>query len=271
MFFPWNIVILGCGQLGSNLKKQLEVEKYRVLGIRRTPVNCDPTWLSLDLEKPEAWDRLADIPLADQAIFVVILTPDERTKKAYRKRYLGVSKYLHQFVSASQRQHCVIWVSSTVVFGQCQVGRLDESVTIEPDHWRGHLLAKAEEQILQAEAWTTVIRFSGLYNTQSLLRLKNAEIRRQIIPETISNRLHREDATSWLRELVIGYLNGKILPSVIHGVDEGSVPYRQLFESLDGQRSKLEHTFDGRVIATQYRDLMPELRYPNFLSLINLP
>ena len=271
VFFPWDIVILGCGQLGSNLKKQLEAEKYRVLGIRRNPVNYDLTWLSLDLEKPESWSQLADIPLTRQVVFVVILTPDERTKEAYRKRYLCVSKYLRQFVSVSHRQHRVIWVSSTVVFGQCQIGRLDESVAIESDHWRGHLLAKAEKQILRAEARTTVIRFSGLYDMQSLLRLKYAEMRSQIIPETISNRLHREDATSWLRELVIGYLNDKALPSLIHGVDEGSVPYRQLFESLDGQRSKLDHIFDGRVIATQYRHLMPELRYPNFLSLINLP
>ena len=35
---PWDIVILGCGRLGGNLKTELEAEKLQVLGVRRTPM-----------------------------------------------------------------------------------------------------------------------------------------------------------------------------------------------------------------------------------------
>ena len=271
MFFPWDVVILGCGQLGSNLKTQLEAEKYRVLAVKRTPVDYDPTWVSLDLDEPEAWDLLADIPLAKKAVLVAILTPDERTKDAYRRRYFGVSAYLHKFASSPLRQHPVVWVSSTAVFGQHQTGRLDESVAIEPDHWRGYLLAQAEKQIEETEALTTVIRFAGLYNAQSLHRLKDPAVRRRISPESISNRLHREDAVTWLLGLVLSYLNRTMVPKLIHAVDQGSVPYRQIFELLDGQRSKLEMPCDGRIIATKYRRLMPELKYPSYISLFNSP
>ena len=271
MFFPWDIVILGCGQLGSNLKTQLEVEKYRVLGIRRTPVDDDPTWMSLDLDHPEAWNRLTDLPLAKHTVLVAIVTPDERNKEAYQMRYFGVSEYLRQFASSPERNHSVVWVSSTAVFGRHQVGRLDESVRIEPDHWRGDLLAQAERQIMASDALTTVIRFAGLYTLERLLQLKDPAVRSQINPETISNRLHRDDAVSWLMELVLGYLNRKTVPGLIHAVDQGSVPYRQIFELLDGRSTKFKPTFDGRVIDTQYRDLMPELRYPDCASIFNSP
>ena len=186
-------------------------------------------------------------------------------------RYCGVSEYLRQFVSSSERHHSVVWVSSTAVFGGHQIGRLDESVTIEPDHWRGNLLAQAERQIKASDALTTVMRFAGLYTLERLLHLKDPAVRSQINPETISNRLHRDDAVIWLLELVLGYLNRTTVPGLIHAVDQGSVPYRQIFELLDGCPNKSEPAFDGRIIDTQYRGLMPELRYPNYVSLFNSP
>ena len=53
---PWDIVILGCGQLGGNLKTALEAEKIHVLGVRRTPVPDDSTFIRLDLDVADAWE-----------------------------------------------------------------------------------------------------------------------------------------------------------------------------------------------------------------------
>mgnify|MGYP000444397832 CR=1 FL=1 len=83
---PWDIVILGCGHLGGNLKTELEAEKLQVLGVRRTPMPDDPTCLRLDLDAPDSWDRLCRIPLSQQAVIVTIMTPDTRTEVAYRER-----------------------------------------------------------------------------------------------------------------------------------------------------------------------------------------
>ncbi|MBL6737956.1 MAG: hypothetical protein ISP87_05135, partial [Litoricola sp.] len=80
---PWDIVILGCGQLGGNLKTELEAEKLQVLGVRRTPMPDDPTCLRLDLDAPDSWNRLCRIPLSQQAVIVTIMTPDTRTEVAY--------------------------------------------------------------------------------------------------------------------------------------------------------------------------------------------
>ena len=70
---PWDILILGCGQLGGNLKTVLEAEKIHVLGVRRTKVPNDPTMISLDLETVDSWDQLAQIPLPPHAVIIAIL------------------------------------------------------------------------------------------------------------------------------------------------------------------------------------------------------
>ena len=79
---PWDIVILGCGQLGGNLKTELEAEKLQVLGVRRTPMLDDPTRLRLDLDDPYSWDRLCRIPLSQQSVSLTIMTPDTRPELA---------------------------------------------------------------------------------------------------------------------------------------------------------------------------------------------
>ena len=62
---PWDILILGCGRLGGNLKTELESEKFRVLGVRRSQIEHDATFLSLDLDLSESWNRLANLPLSE--------------------------------------------------------------------------------------------------------------------------------------------------------------------------------------------------------------
>ena len=268
---PWDIVILGCGRLGSNLKTELEAEKFRVLGVRRSQVENEATFLSLDLDLPESWNRLANLPLSENVVIVAIVTPDARTEDSYRRRYVGVSARLRYFASLPGRGHRVVWVSSTAVFGQKQMGLLDESVLPVPDHWRGILVKEAEDNISEIQAKTTVLRFAGLYTAQSLNRLRDPLMRRKLNPESISNRIHRVDAVNWLRKLVIDHHNYANTPDLVHGVDRGSTQYRQIFDRLDGSRSQIESAEAGRIITTKYRAQMPALRHPTLDSVLTRP
>ena len=268
---PWDILILGCGRLGSNLKTELEAEKFRVLGVRRSQVENDATFLSLDLDLPESWNRLANLPLSENVVIVAILTPDVRTEDAYRQRYVGISARLRYFASLPGRGHRVVWVSSTAVFGQNQTGLLDELVLPMPDHWRGTLVREAEENISKIQAKTTVLRFAGLYTAQSLNRLRDPLMRRKLNPESISNRIHRVDAVNWLRRLVIDHHNYADTPDLVHGVDQGSTQYRQIFDRLDGTRSQIESAEVGRIITTRYRAQMPALSHPTLDSVLTRP
>jgi dTDP-4-dehydrorhamnose reductase len=227
--------------------------------------------ISLDLDVVDSWDHLAQIPLAPHAVIIAIVTPDARTEAAYRKRYVGISERLRQFASLPGRQHPVIWVSSTAVFGEHQSGLLDESVPVEPDHWRGRRVREAELNIEQIKAPKTVIRFAGLYTVKSLIRLKDPELRKQLNPETVSNRMHREDAVSWLCALARDHLVGETAPQLIHGVDEGSTHYQRIFDVLDGVMSEIQPATTGRIMESRYRDQMPTLRYPTYKSVFSSP
>lgn len=268
---PWDILILGCGRLGGNLKTELESEKFRVLGVRRSQVEHDATFLSLDLDLSESWNRLANLPLSENAVIVAIVTPDVRTEDAYRRRYVGVSARLRYFASLLGRGHRVVWVSSTAVFGQNQTGLLDESVLPLPDHWRGILVKEAEDNISEIQVRTTVLRFAGLYTAQSLDRLRDPVMRKKLNPESISNRIHRDDAVNWLRSLVVDHHNHAATPNLVHGVDRGSTQYRQIFDRLDGTRSQIHSAEVGRIITTRYRAQMPALRHPTLDSVLTRP
>ena len=91
MSSPWDIIILGCGRLGGNLKTALESEKLHVLGVRRRPVPGDPTFIDLDLDLAQSWDQLAQLPLTQHAVIIAAVTPDARTEDAYRERYVVAS------------------------------------------------------------------------------------------------------------------------------------------------------------------------------------
>lgn len=266
----WDIVILGCGQLGGNLKTQLEQEKYRVLGIRRTPMPDDPTYLSLDLDTVDAWDQLAALPLNPNSVWVGIVTPDSRTPESYRQRYVGVAQRLRQLASLPGRQHPVVWVSSTAVFSDAQSGMLDEITPCEPSSWRGQLVREAEEAIEMMPVAKTIIRYTGLYSAASLQRLLDPRFRAEIQSQTVSNRMHREDAVRLLRFVTESHLNNAPVPELIHGVDTCPATYETIFARLAGQIAALTPATAGRVIVSRYREQLPELRFPSLDQVIGL-
>lgn len=259
----WDIVILGCGQLGGNLKTQLEQEKYRVLGVRRTPIPDDPTYLSLDLDTANAWDQLAALPLNANSVWVGIVTPDSRTPESYRQRYVGVAQRLRQLASLPGRQHPVVWVSSTAVFSDAQSGMLDEMTPCEPTSWRGQLVREAEEAIEMISGAKTMIRYTGLYSAASLNRLLDPTFRAEIQSQAVSNRMHREDAVRLLSFVTESHLNQVAVPELIHGVDTCSATYETIFARLSGEITALTPATEGRVIVSRYRAQLPELRYPS--------
>jgi len=140
-----------------------------------------------------------------------------------------------------------------------------------PDHWRGTVVREAEDNIFEIRAKTTVLRFAGLYTAQSLNRLRDPEMRKTLNPESVSNRIHRDDAVNLLRRLVVDHHNHATTPELVHGVDRGSTEYRQIFDRLDGTRPQIDSAKVGRIIATRYRAQMPYLQHPTLDSVLTRP
>ena len=263
MSTQWDVVILGCGQLGRNLKTQLEIENCNVLGVRRTPVPETRNMVACDLDQPGTWEWLSQQALAEQAVVVGIVTPDARTESAYRARYVPVAKRMVEWARLPGRTQRLVWVSSTAVFGSHQEGVLDEHTPAEPDHWRGEVILEAETHIAQSNVAHSILRCSGLYTADSVARLKDPQIRAQLNPETVSNRMHRDDTVNWLAALVNAHLRCHPMPSLVHGVDQCPLYYRDIFGFLDGELSVLSPATTGRRLESRYRDQLPALRYPS--------
>ncbi len=263
MSTQWDVVILGCGQLGRNLKTQLEIENCNVLGVRRTPMPEMPNMVACDLDQPETWEWLSQQPLSEHAVVVGIVTPDARTEAAYRARYVPVAKRMVEWARLPGRSHRLVWVSSTAVFGTHQHGVLDEHTPPEPDHWRGEVILEAETHIAQSKVVHSILRCSGLYTADTLLRLKDSSVRSNLNPDTVSNRFHREDAVQWLAALVTAHMKHHPMPALVQGVDQCPLQYRDIFRFLDGEQATLRAATTGRRLDSRFRDQMPALRYPS--------
>ncbi|MBL6824813.1 MAG: hypothetical protein ISQ69_02285 [Litoricola sp.] len=61
------------------------------------------------------------------------------------------------------------------------------------------------------------------------------------------------------------------MPALIHGVDQGSATYQQIFDLLDGADMSLTPATEGRILATQLGDRMPRLRYPTCEAVLSRP
>ena len=110
----------------------------------------------------------------------------------------------------------------------------------------------AEQNIERIQAATAF----GLraYSAQSLIRLQDQGFREQLNSKAVSNRIHRDDAVSWLNALICDYLEKRPVPSLIHGVDMGSASYQQIYDFLDGVSSTIQPATAGRIVNSRYRN-----------------
>ena len=229
------------------------------MGVRRRP-SIDASWRSLYLESLAAWQILQREPVTAKTLLIGIMTPDRRTPEAYRARYVDVASRMVTWADAIDPVTPSLWVGSTAVFGETQ-GHCLESTLPSPDGWRGRLLLEAE-QSLSARTHSHVIRFSGLYDASSRQRLQDPDMRARTTPESVSNRIHRDDASAWLIAYARAVLAEKPMPHCLHGVDQLPLTYANLFQWLDDPATTLRLAPSGRLIQTEFRAMMPPLRYP---------
>jgi nucleoside-diphosphate-sugar epimerase len=99
----------------------------------------------------------------------------------------------------------VFFVSSTRVYGQQTDQLLDETVAATPNDFGGERLLEGE-QLLAAQAsglyQYTVLRLSGIYGPGRLRMIRQAETAQWPEHDSWSNRIHRDDAASFISYLI---------------------------------------------------------------------
>jgi nucleoside-diphosphate-sugar epimerase len=199
---PCDVLLLGCGDIGTAIARQLLSDGRGALAVRRNTDALPPDIpsQSIDYTDVGALSVLAQHP-AETAILTP--TPPGRDPDSYRRGYLDPVKNLLS-VWQDAPPKTLFYVSSTRVYGDQSGGWVDEKTPVAPADPQGEILCRAEELLLESHHRVAVIRFSGIYGrwpSRLIERIRGGDIVRRSPPH-FSNRIHRSDCVGFLLHLL---------------------------------------------------------------------
>lgn len=217
------ILIIGCGDIGTELGKQLVTQGHRVSGWKRTPPTESSSFeiCKVDVTQLESIKR-QELDF-DQVVY--ILAPDRGGISTYEAVFARGVDYVLDAFSLRNSSASFIFVSSTRVYGQHKGEWLDEEAVTEPADERGKILLAAESKFLSFNERSTVVRFSGIYGRSNYFinQLKaGCEIQKK--PPYFTNRIHRDDCVGVLSFLINKKINAANLQAVYLATDHDPAP-----------------------------------------------
>ncbi|MEN8706659.1 MAG: NAD(P)H-binding protein [Nocardioides marinisabuli] len=190
-----DVLMIGCGDLGSRIGLRLAERGHRVLALRRrADLVPDPLrGLSVDLAQESP-----DLPALELRHLVVALTARPRSEDAYRATYVdGMRRALDALEATGQRPERAVLVSSTGVHGDVPDGTLvDESHVPSPADGPARVLLEAEELFAERVPGGTVLRCSGLYDGAHSRLVDKVAAGDLVDLGRWTNRIHRDDAAA---------------------------------------------------------------------------
>lgn len=199
-----NVLIAGCGYVGSALGMQLAAAGHAVWGLCRRPDALPPGIhpLVADLNDPQTLQALP--PGLDFVFYTA--APDDSTDTAYRAAYGDGLGHLLQALSM-QRQliQRVFLTSSTAVYAQSDGEWVDETSPTIPVHFTGARLLEGERLLLNGPFPATVLRLGGIYGpgrTGLIERVRQGTAVCLDGPPIYTNRIHRDDCAGVLHHLM---------------------------------------------------------------------
>lgn len=197
------ILIAGCGYVGTALGERLSREGNVVWGLRRDTSELSSLLrlFQADLTVP---GMLRKLPRGLDYV-VYLAGPDGADEAAYRRAYVeGPTTLLAALEKQGQRPVRVLFASSTSVYAQQNGEWVDEDSPAEPEHVQGRVLLEGERVVAACPWPSTVVRLGGLYGpgrTRLLDALRAGEARLPAEPRFV-NRVHRDDAAGILRHVI---------------------------------------------------------------------
>lgn len=201
-----NILIAGCGYIGTALGSLLAAEGHTVWGLRRHPATLPPDVrpVAADLTSPETLQTLP--PTVDWVFYTA--APDTHDDAAYQRVYVeGVRNLLQALIRERQHPRRVFLTSSTGVYGESSGAWVDETSPTKPTEFAGIRLLEGERLLMDGPFSATVLRLGGLYGPgrASLIgRVRRGEIAWGDDESPVYfNRIHQDDAAGALRHLMM--------------------------------------------------------------------
>lgn len=195
-----NVAIVGAGYTGTRLARVCLREGADVIAMTRDPLRqAELTALgarcaSLDLDSDGAATALAAIGIEGREVFYTVPPADAGDSDPRMGRFLaGLSEL-------SSRPACLVYLSTSAVYGDCGGERVDETSPARPASDRGRRRLDAENRALEWGAAqgvaVRVLRVPGIYGPGRLplARLAaGASVARDEPAPRPGNRIHVDD------------------------------------------------------------------------------
>src|SRR3972149_125299 len=157
-----NVLIAGCGYVGTAWGPRLASEGHVVWGLRRRtdalPPNIGP--LVADLTVPET---LRALPPGLDVVFYTA-SADASDDDSYRAAYVeGLHNLLRALDHQRQVLRRVFFTSSTGIYAQASGAWVDETSPTEPAEFSGIRMLEGERLLLGSPFPATVLRLGGIY------------------------------------------------------------------------------------------------------------
>lgn len=230
------ILIIGCGAIGTVLGNTLSGKGHQVTGLKRNPSILNDSRFNLFAADITFSNDLENLDTDFDHLFFIV-SPGERTEKAYRDIYeTGLNNLLNKF-ELSNAPPKWLFVSSTSVYGQSQGEWIDENSPAQPDNICSQLIRQAELRLMNLNQGHTIVRFSDIYGPgrEYLLRMAKQSPAIQQYPPYYTNRIHQQDCVGVLEFLLEQRLAGVTLNSCYLASDDDPAPMWEVMTWLTQQ------------------------------------
>ncbi len=190
-----DVLLVGCGDLGSAVGLRLAERGHDVLALRRNAGRVPPPLHGLAVDLTRETPDLQDL---EARFLVIALTARPRTREAYQSTYVdGMARALDALAASGPAPQRAVLVSSTAVHASRDLPPFeDETTPAQPSDGPGQMLLAAEELFVERLPLGTVLRLSGLYGGASTRLIDQVREGRISDPHRWTNRIHREDAAT---------------------------------------------------------------------------
>jgi NAD dependent epimerase/dehydratase family enzyme len=271
-----NILIVGCGDLGTAIATNLKHE-HQVTGLRRSihAASGGMQIICADVTQPNTLSVLSNL---NPNIVIYCISADAQTDESYQAHYVtGLKNVLATQTNNDALQHA-FFVSSTRPFGQKTDAILDENTPAIPNDFGGVRLLEAEEALIDfcdnkgMPCKSTSMRLSGIYGNGRLYLANMAkDIAKWPSENNWSHRIHRDDAAAFIAFLVNKTLQNQPVKDCYIVTDD--MPTQQyevlkwlaMQQGVDATQVKTPTVSGGKRLSNKrLRETGFQLQYPNY-------
>lgn len=195
-----NVLIAGCGYVGSALAERLLAAGHAVWGIRRNVDALPPgvTPVVVDLLSGAGLGAVPGHP--DVVLYAV--AGGGKADTDYHALYAGgLRRLVDQLAACGASPRRLVFVSSTGVYGRSDGGWVDEDTPTGPALASGRAMLAAEA-VARAAPWSSLaVRFGGIYGpgrTRLIRSLERGDATCPRDPPRYLNQIHRDDCAGVL-------------------------------------------------------------------------